>query len=166
VPVWGYLLLGFVILALVALTFRRNTPVSHPRGVDYGADFRQVFEAVARPMEELRAAVREGQERPVAMAASRARSRVHASIQDLDRLDVTASIPEAQRELLESLRRQLRQAMDDYEWAARIAETTDLIDNQGLRRAFESLTGSGDQLCADARFQLAGIGEAGAESPA
>jgi hypothetical protein len=61
------------------------------------------------------------------------------------------------------LQLKLRQAMENYEWAARIAETTDLLENEGLRRAFDSLVASGDQLCFDCRLQLVALGPAAAE---
>ncbi|HEV3231289.1 MAG TPA: hypothetical protein VG245_03440, partial [Candidatus Dormibacteraeota bacterium] len=54
-------------------------------------------------------------------------------------------------------RGRLRQALECYEWAARIAETTDPLENEGLRRGFESLAGAGDQLCAQARFALVAL---------
>jgi hypothetical protein len=156
-PVWGYVVLGSLLMALVLLTFRRNTPVSHPAPVDYGVDFRLVLDEAEPAMRELRDALREGEERPLARAASDARSVVHRHISNVDRLAIPESLPEAERELLEALRGRLRMAMECYEWAARIAETTDPLENEGLRRGFESLAGAGDQLCAQARFDLVGI---------
>jgi hypothetical protein len=156
-PVWGYFVLGFIIVALVLLTFRRNSAVSHSTHFDYGVDFRLVLTEAEPAIEELREAMRRGEEQGLSRAASSARSRIHANISNLDRLSIPDGLPAEQRELLESLRLRLRQAMENYEWAARIAETTDPLENHGLRRAFESLAGSGDQLCAQARFDLVGL---------
>jgi hypothetical protein len=156
-PVWGYFIIGFVILALVLLTFRRNAPVVHGTPSGYGSDFGRVLDDVGPALEELRDAVRAGEERPIATAASRARSRVHQAISDLDRLNIPESLPPDQREVIESLRISLRRAMENYEWAARIAETTDLIENAGLRRGFDSLVASGDQLAVQSRLELVAL---------
>lgn len=156
-PVWGYLLVGFVILALVLLTFRQNSSVVHGQPSDYGADFRLVLGEAEPAMERLRDAVRRREERPVAIAARAARSRVHAQIQALDRLDLPRDIPDIELETLSGTRTKLRQAMENYEWAARLTESIEVLQNQGLLRAFEALAGAGDQLCADVRFDLVGI---------
>jgi hypothetical protein len=108
-------------------------------------------------VEEIREALRQGDEQPLSRAAASARSRIHANISNLDRLGFPDSIPEEQERLLVELRLKLRQAMENYEWAARIAETTDLLENQGLRRAFESLVAAGDQLCFDCRLELVAL---------
>jgi hypothetical protein len=157
VPVWGYFVLGFIIVSLVLLTFRRNTAVVHTAPSGYGDDFRLVLDQAQPAIDELREAMRVGEEQGLSRAASSARSRIHANISNLDRLSISERLPEEQRVLLESLRSTLRKAMENYEWAARIAETTDPLDNPGLRRAFESLAGSGDQLCAEARFELVAV---------
>jgi hypothetical protein len=163
-PLWGYLLIGFVILALVLLTFRRNSPVVHHESSDYGGDFTLVLREAEGVMERLRDAVRNREERPVAMAAAAARSRVHAQIMALDRLDLPRDAADTEREVLAGMRDRLRQAMENYEWAARLAETTEVLENVGLLRAFETLAGAGDQLCAEARFDLVGI-SAGGSAP-
>jgi hypothetical protein len=163
-PIWGYIVIGFVILSLTLLTARRNQVAYHEHPVDYGGDFRAVLETVEPALEELREALREGDEQPLSRAAASARSRIHVNISNLDRLGFPETVPEAERELLTDLRLKLRQAMENYEWAARIAETTDLLENQGLRRAFDSLVASGDQLCFDCRLQLVALGPAVAES--
>ncbi len=160
-PAWGYFVIGFVILALVLLTFRRNVPVVHGAPAGYGDTFRRVLDEVTPAIEELQGAVREAQERTVATAASRARSRVKYAIDELDRLNIPETLPAAERELIESLRVSLRQAMENYEWAARIAETTDLIENAGLRRGFDSLVAAGDQLAVSSRLELVGLGPRG-----
>jgi hypothetical protein len=82
---------------------------------------------------------------------------VHQAISDLDRLNIPESLPPDQREVIESLRISLRRAMENYEWAARIAETTDLIENAGLRRGFDSLVASGDQLAVQSRLELVAL---------
>jgi hypothetical protein len=163
-PVWGYFAIGFVIVALVLLTARRNQVAYHEDPIDYGVDFRTVLETVEPALEELREALRDGDEQPLSRAAAAARSRIHANISNLDRLGFPDSVSETERELLTDLRLKLRQAMENYEWAARIAETTDLIENEGLRRAFDSLVASGDQLCFDCRLQLVGLGPAAADA--
>lgn len=163
-PIWGYIVIGFVILSLTLLTARRNQVAYHEHPVDYGGDFRTVLETAEPALEELREALREGDEQPLSRAAASARSRIHVNISNLDRLGFPETVPEAERELLTDLRLKLRQAMENYEWAARIAETTDLLENQGLRRAFDSLVASGDQLCFDCRLQLVALGPAVAES--
>jgi hypothetical protein len=167
VPVWGYFVLGFFILALVLLTARRNQVAYRETPLDYGADFRAVLESSVPAVEELHQAISEashdGDPQVLSRAASSARSRIHANISNLDRLGFPDSVSDADRELLTDLRLKLRQAMENYEWAARIAETTDLLENQGLRRAFESLVASGDQLCFDSRLQLVGLGPAANE---
>ena len=61
-------------------------------------------------------------------------------------------------ELIEEVRTELRRAMECYEWGARIAESTEFLENAGLRRAFETLTAQGDQLNTQARVDLAGVG--------
>ena len=159
-PVWGYFVVGFVIVALVLLTFRRNTTVSHSAAEGYGADYQRVMSEADPAIAALVEAVRDDQERPIATAASRARSVVHTNILNLDRLEIPEALPAPAWERLSDLRVRLRQAMECYEWAARIAETTDLIENKGLRRAFDSLVASGDQLCNQARFDLVGIAPA------
>jgi hypothetical protein len=159
-PVWAYYVIGFTILLLVLLTFRRNIPVSHGSPSGYGDDFRRVLDDVTPAVEELLGAVRDGDERPVATSASRARSRVKHAIDDLDRLNVPDALPAEQRELIERLRVDLRQAMENYEWAARIAETTDLIENLGLRHGFDRLVAEGDQLAVSARLELVALGSA------
>ena len=163
-PVWGYFVLGFIILALVLLTARQNQVAYRETPLDYGADFRAVLESSAPAVEELRQALaeatRDGDPQVLSRAAASARSHIHANISNLDRLGFPDSVSDAERELLTDLRLKLRQAMENYEWAARIAETTDLLENQGLRRAFESLVASGDQLCFDTRLQLVGLGPA------
>jgi hypothetical protein len=167
VPVWGYFVLGFFILALVLLTARRNQVAYRETPLDYGADFRAVLESSAPAVEELHQAIgeatRDGDPQVLSRAASSARSRIHANISNLDRLGFPDSASDAERELLTDLRLKLRQAMENYEWASRIAETTDLLENQGLRRAFESLLASGDQLCFDSRLQLVELGPAANE---
>lgn len=163
-PIWGYFVLGFIIVALVLLTARRNQVAYHETPLDYGADFRAVLETSAPAVEELHQAIaeasRDGDPQVLSRAASSARSRIHANISNLDRLGFPDSVSDEERELLSDLRLKLRQAMENYEWAARIAETTDLLENQGLRRAFESLVASGDQLCFDTRLQLVALGPA------
>jgi hypothetical protein len=134
--------------------------VVHSAPSGYGDDFRLVLDQARPAIEELREAMRAGEEQGLSRAASSARSRIHANISNLDRLSISERLPEDQRVVLESLRATLRRAMENYEWAARIAETTDPLDNAGLRRAFESLAGSGDQLCAEARFELVAVGDA------
>ena len=156
-PVWGYVALFILLVSLVLLTFRRNQHVTHQAPAEYGADFRKVLEDVEPVMTELREALHDGEERPLARVAGSARSVIHAHISNLDRLGIPDALPEEKRELLEQLRQRLRQAMENYEWAARIAETTDLLENVGLRRGFDTLAGAGDQLCAQARFDLVGI---------
>ncbi|MEA2647374.1 MAG: hypothetical protein QOE92_2457 [Chloroflexota bacterium] len=156
-PGWAYFVVGFIMLALVLLTFRRNTTVKHTTRAEYGGDFGGVLDEVDPAMEALREAVREGQERPVAMSAARARSRVKDAIATLDRLEVPASLADEEWSELEQLRVSLRQAMENYEWAARIAETTDLIENAGLRRGFDALVAAGDQLAVECRLQLVAL---------
>jgi hypothetical protein len=156
-PAWAYFVIGTVIVLLVLLTFRRNSAVTHSAGSGYGVDFGRVLEDVAPLMDQLRDAVRHGEVRPVAMAAARARSRVHSAISDLDRLNFPSGLSDEETEMLERLRLSLRQAMENYEWAARIAETTDLVENQGLRRGFDTLVSAGDQLAVDSRMELAGL---------
>jgi hypothetical protein len=163
-PIWGYFVIGLVIVALVLLTARRNQVAYHQDPLDYGADFRAVLDSSEPALEEIRQALREGDEQPLSRAAASARSRIHANISNLDRLGIPDSIDEEEGRLLAELRLKLRQAMENYEWAARIAETTDLLDNQGLRRAFESLVASGDQLCFDCRLQLVALGAAVGET--
>jgi hypothetical protein len=164
VPIWGYVVIGFVIVALVLLTARRNQVAYHELPIDYGVDFRTVLETTEPALEELREALRDGDEQPLSRAAAAARSRIHVNISNLDRLGFPDSVSPEERELLTELRLKLRQAMENYEWAARIAETTDLLENQGLRRAFESLVAEGDQLCFDCRLQLVSLGPIAAES--
>ena len=48
-PVWGYFVIGFIILALVLLTFRRNVPVIHGAASGYGDDFRFRHRVLRRP---------------------------------------------------------------------------------------------------------------------
>jgi hypothetical protein len=156
-PVWGYFVIGFVILALVLLTARRNVSVVHSASSGYGDDFRRVLDDVGPAVEALRDAVRQGEERPIATAASRARSQVKQAISELDRLNIAETLPPLDFELIESLRTRLRQAMENYEWAARIAETTDLIENAGLRHGFDSLVASGDQLAVSSRLELVAL---------
>jgi hypothetical protein len=163
-PIWGYFVIGLIIVALVLLTARRNQVAYHQDPLDYGVDFRAVLESSEPALEEIRQALREGDEQPLSRAAASARSRIHANISNLDRLGFPDSIEEDQERLLAELRLKLRQAMENYEWAARIAETTDLLENQGLRRAFESLVASGDQLCFDCRLQLVALGPAATET--
>jgi len=163
-PVWGYFVIGLVIVILVLLTARRNQVAYHQDPLDYGADFRAVLESSEPAVEEIRQALRAGDEQPPSRAAASARSRIHANISNLDRLGFPESIAEDEGRLLVDMRIKLRQAMENYEWAARIAETTDLLENQGLRRAFESLVAAGDQLCFDCRLQLVTLGPAPTES--
>jgi hypothetical protein len=157
VPAWGYFLIGFVILALVLLTARRNQVAYRETAVDYTIDFRAVIDSAVPAVEEVLEALREAEPQALSRASASARSRIHANISNLDRLGIPDSLDEEMRDLLSSLRSMLRQAMECYEWAARISETTDLLENQGLRRAFDSLVASGDQLCIEARFQLVGL---------
>lgn len=156
-PAWGYFVIGFVILALVLLTARRNQIAYRETAVDYTADFRAVIDSAVPAVEEMQDALREGEPQALSRASASARSRIHANISNLDRLGFPEALDEEMRDLLTTLRIMLRQAMECYEWAARISETTDLMENQGLRRAFDSLVASGDQLCVEARFQLVGL---------
>ncbi|MDQ6747451.1 MAG: hypothetical protein M3010_05005 [Candidatus Dormibacteraeota bacterium] len=156
-PVWGYFVIGFVILALVLLTARRNQVAYRETAVDYTSDFRDVIDSAVPAVEEIRDALREGEPQALSRASAAARTRIHANISNLDRLGIPDGIDEEMQELLGSLRTMLRQAMECYEWGARISETTDLLENVGLRRAFDSLTAAGDQLCVEARFQLIGL---------
>ena len=156
-PIWAYFLIGFVLFALVLLTFRRNTSVRHGSRAEYGGDFGKLLDEVEPAMDALREVLREGQERPVAMAAARARSKVKDGIATLDRLEVADSLDDELWAELEQLRVELRRAMENYEWAARIAETTDLIENRGLRRGFDALVAAGDQLCVECRLQLVAL---------
>jgi len=125
--------------------------------LDYGADFRLVIESAVPAVEEIQEALREGEAQALSRASASARTRIHANISNLDRLGFAESMDPEMSALLENLRLMLRQAMENYEWAARISETTDLLENGGLRRAFDSLVASGDQLCVAARFQLVGL---------
>jgi len=156
-PVWGYFLIGFIILSLVLLTARRNQVSYHEAAVDYGADFRLVIDSAVPAVEEIQEALREGEPQALSRASASARTRIHANISNLDRLGFAESLDPEMSALLENLRLMLRQAMENYEWAARISETTDLLENGGLRRAFDSLVSFGDQLCVEARFQLIGL---------
>ena len=158
-PVWGYLVIGFIVIALVLLTARRNQVAYRSEAVDYGVDFRAVLDTVGPAVEEVQEALREGEPQALSRASASARSRIHANISNLDRLGFSESLDEDLGRLLERIRVTLRQAMENYEWAARISETTDLLENPGLRRAFDSLIGSGDQLCTEARLQLVGLGQ-------
>ena len=160
-PVWGYFVIGFVILSLVLLTARRNQVAYHETAVDYGADFRLVIDSAVPAVEEIREALQEGEPQALSRASASARSRIHANISNLDRLGFAESMDPEVTATLEELRVMLRQAMEDYEWAARISETTDLLENVGLRRAFDSLVASGDQACVEARFRLMGLQPAG-----
>ncbi|MFN2466391.1 MAG: hypothetical protein ABR598_09035 [Candidatus Dormibacteria bacterium] len=162
-PVWGYFVIGFVILALVLLTARRNQVAYRETAVDYTVDFREVIDSAVPAVEEIQAALREGEPQALSRASASARSRIHANISNLDRLGIADDLDEEARNLLANLRTMLRQAMECYEWAARISETTDLLENRGLRRSFDSLVASGDQLCVEARFQLVGLQPADAE---
>ncbi|MEA2684483.1 MAG: hypothetical protein QOK05_2811 [Chloroflexota bacterium] len=156
-PVWGYFVIGFVIVALVLLTARRNQVAYRETPVDYTADFRAVIDSAVPAVEEMQDALREAEPQALSRASASARSRIHANISNLDRLGFPDGLDEAMRDLLTQLRVNLREAMECYEWAARISETTDLLENHGLRRAFDSLVASGDQLCTEARFQLVGL---------
>ncbi|MHB8508717.1 MAG: hypothetical protein ACYDGR_08735 [Candidatus Dormibacteria bacterium] len=156
-PAWGYFVLGFFLLSLVLLTFRRNSSVSHPAAADYSVDFRLVLDEVEPVMSDLRDALRDGEERPVARAAASARTVIHRHISNIDRLAIPESLDPGSRAVLETLGVRMRQALENYEWSARIAETTDLLENEGLRRGFETLAGAGDQLFAQTRFDLVGI---------
>jgi chromosome condensin MukBEF complex kleisin-like MukF subunit len=156
-PIWGYILLFVFLMSLVLLTFRRNAHVTHSAAPEYGADFRMVLDEAEPVMTDLRQALRAGEERPLARAAAAARSVIHAHISNLDRLGIPETIPDEEQAVLEEIRRRLRQAMENYEWAARIAETTDLLENTGLRHGFDTLAGAGDQLCAQARFELVAL---------
>jgi hypothetical protein len=156
-PVWGYLVIGFVIVALVLLTARRNQVAYRETPVDYTADFMAVIESAFPAVEEMGEALREGEPQGLSRASASARSRIHANISNLDRLGIPETIEPGMAALLLDIRVMLRQSMEDYEWAARICETTDLLENPGLRRAFDSLVASGDQLCLEARLQLVGL---------
>ena len=156
-PVWGYVAIGLIILALVLLTARRNQVAYHHDPLDYGADFRAVLETSEPALEEIREALRQGEEQPLSRAAASARSRIHTNISNLDRLGFPDGISDDEERLLTELRLKLRQAMENYEWAARIAETTDLIENAGLRRGFDSLVASGDQLAVQSRLELVAL---------
>ncbi len=153
-PIWGYFVIGFVILALVLLTARRNQVAYRETAVDYGVDFREVIDAAVPAVEEIQAALREGEPQALSRASASARTRIHANISNIDRLGVADTMDPALAALLEELRVTLREAMENYEWAARISETTDLLENRGLRRAFDSLVASGDQLCTEARMRM------------
>jgi hypothetical protein len=157
VPIWGYFVIGFVILALVLLTARRNQVAYRETAVDYTVDFRAVVDSAVPAVEEIQEALREGEPQALSRASAAARTRIHANISNLDRLGIPDALDEDMRDLLERLRTMLRQAMECYEWAARISETTDLLENAGLRRTFDSLVAAGDQLCTEARFQLIGL---------
>src|SRR5205807_2474715 len=98
VPVWGYFLLGFIILSLVLLTFRRNTAIVHHAPWDYGDDFQLVLAQAQPAVDELREAMRLGEEQGLSRAASSARSRIHANISNLDRLSISERLPEEQRQ--------------------------------------------------------------------
>ena len=156
-PIWGYFVIGFVILALVLLTARRNQVAYRETAVDYTVDFQAVIATAFPAVEEIQEALRHGEPQALGRASASARSRIHVNISNLDRLGIPAGMDPDMAELLERLRSTLRQAMENYEWAARISETTDLMENQGLRRAFDSLVASGDQFCVEARFQLLGL---------
>ena len=156
-PIWVYVVIGLVIVLLVLLTFRRNVPVTHSAATAYDADFRSIAASVEPGLEALRQAIRAGAEQDVSRAAIDARSRVHAAINSLDRLEVRATVGES-AELIEEVKTELRRAMECYEWGARIAESTEFLENAGLRRAFETLTAQGDQLNTQARVDLAGVG--------
>lgn len=153
-PVWGYFVIGFVILALVLLTARRNQVAYRETAVDYTVDFRTVIETSMPAIEEIQAALREGEPQALGRASASARTRIHANIANIDRLGVAETMDPGLAALLEQLRVTLREAMENYEWAARISETTDLLENRGLRRAFDSLVASGDQLCVEARMRM------------
>ncbi|GAC1581475.1 MAG: hypothetical protein NVS3B24_18090 [Candidatus Dormibacteria bacterium] len=153
-PVWGYFVLGFIILALVLLTARRNQVAYRETAVDYTLDFRTVIDTSVPAIEEIQAALREGEPQALSRASASARTRIHANISNIDRLGVADSMDPAMAALLAELRVTLREAMENYEWAARISETTDLLENQGLRRAFDSLVASGDQRCTEARMRM------------
>ncbi|MFN2463843.1 MAG: hypothetical protein ABR573_08090 [Candidatus Dormibacteria bacterium] len=163
-PVWGYFLIGFIILSLVLLTARRNQVAYRETAVDYGEDFRAVIESSIPAMDEIQDALRAGEPQALSRASASARTRIHANISNLDRLGIPEDLAAGMAEVLLQLRVMLREAMENYEWAARIAETTDLLENEGLRRGFDSLVASGDQLCVEARFRLLGLG-GGAEEP-
>jgi len=161
-PIWGYFVLGFVILALVLLTARRNQVAYRETAVDYTVDFRAVIDSAVPAVEEIQAALREGEPQALSRASASARSRIHANISNIDRLGVADTMDPILAALLEELRVTLREAMENYEWAARISETTDLLENRGLRRAFDSLVASGDQRCTEARMRMMALtGEPG-----
>ena len=137
-PVWGYFVIGFLILALVLLTARRNQVAYHETAVDYTVDFRRVIETSIPAVEEIQAALREGEPQALSRASASARTHIHANISNIDRLGVAETMDPGLAALLEELRVTLREAMENYEWAARISETTDLSENRGLRRAFDT----------------------------
>ena len=47
-PIWGYFVIGFLIVVLVLLTARRNQVAYHQQPLDYGADFRAVLEDASK----------------------------------------------------------------------------------------------------------------------
>src|ERR1700682_5688782 len=110
-PIWGYVVIGLVIVILVLLTARRNQVAYHQDPLDYGADFRAVLESSEPALEEIRQALREGDEQPLSRAAASARSRIHANISNLDRLGFPDSIGGDEGGLLVELRVQLRPAV-------------------------------------------------------
>lgn len=165
-PVWGYLVIGFLILALVLLTARRNQVAYRETAVDYTVDFRTVIDTSIPAVEEIQAALRDGEPQALSRASASARTRIHANISNIDRLGVAETMEPALAALLEELRVTLREAMENYEWAARISETTDLLENRGLRRAFDSLVASGDQLCTEARMRMLALQPAEPPVPA
>jgi hypothetical protein len=154
VPIWGYLVIGFIIIALVLLTARRNQVAYRETAIDYSVDFRAVIDTSVPAIEEIQAALREGEPQALSRASASARTHIHANISNIDRLGIAETMEPDLAALLDQLRVTLREAMENYEWAARIAETTDLLENRGLRRAFDSLVASGDQLCTEARMRM------------
>ena len=91
-PVWAYLVIGFVIVSLVLLTARRNQVAYREEAVDYGVDFRAVLDTAAPAVDEIQEALRVGEPQALSRASASARSRIHANISNLDRLGVSEAM--------------------------------------------------------------------------
>ena len=160
-----YVVVVLVVVAILYASFRALGGGEPVAATDYRTVLSRLAEFTATRADELRAALataadpapfaEPGDRRPadpVAEAAGAARKKLGGYLQQLARLDVSAS--DEERASLDAARVELESAIEDLGWACRMVEAGVYSDNPGIQEAVAVLHAHSDAGLATVRSIL------------
>jgi len=152
-----YVIVVLVVVVILYASFRTLGGGEPVAAEDYRTVLGRLAEFAATRAEDLRGALADPSEK-TAEAAGGARKKLGGYLQQLSRIDVTAS--DEERAALDAARIQLEGAIEDLGWACRMVEAGVYAGNTGIQEAVATLQAHGESGLAAVRSLVAGAPDA------